>query len=262
MVLSSKSSRDHIGFWIGGSLEFFGFQDVYQHFTLNHNKARQSYCPKVFNKMKDLLVEGYACERYSVSSPLTVSTKEIYKSFTDTMPPPKVEFKYPDRDWILVWRRLNNGVISQIARNYLYFIIHERVPTKERLHRFSRIESPTCIICMDGPESQHHRYVLCRAVSEAWLTIRDLIESVDFELVFESDCSLLHFYFNSTCRENAVLWLIGEYVSLVESEVVLKNNSLSSKKIIDHLSTRQLECRNLSLPDIGLIPGLSPMGIG
>ena len=75
--------------------------------------------------------------------------------------------------------------------------------------------------------------------------------------IFELDLSILHFYFSPTIPVNAALWLIGEFVSQVETAVVLKNNSLSHKKIMDHLSSKKLECHNISIPDIGFIPGLS-----
>ena len=73
---------------------------------------------------------------------------------------------------------------------------------------------------------------------------------------------LVHFHFGVSRRENAVVWLIGEYVSLVESEVVLKNNILSRKKLIDHLIAKQFQCQNMCLPDIGFIPEQTATGIG
>ena len=115
---------------------------------------------------------------------------------------------------------------------------------------------------MTEPDSQLHRYVFCRAVSDAWITVREFIESVDPDLIFESDHSILHLQYQSSPRENAILWLVGEYVSQVESEAVLKNNKLTRKKITDYLVSRELECRQMSLPELGFIPGLSATGIG
>ena len=76
-------------------------------------------------------MEGYISEIFMVGSASSVTTKEIYNSYTETMPPPKVELKYPERNWNLVWKRLSNGVLSPTARDKLFYIIHERVPTRE-----------------------------------------------------------------------------------------------------------------------------------
>ena len=82
------------------------------------------------------------------------------------------------------------------------------------------------------------------------------------ELIFESDYSLLHLNYDASRRENAIVWMIGEYVCQVESESVLKNTKLSRLKTINHFISKKLECKELALPDLGFIPGLSATGIG
>ena len=183
--------------------------------------------------MKDLLLEGFTSERYAATSLHSSSTKNIYISYTETMPPPKVEFKYPDRDWSLVWKRLDNGVLSQAARNQLFFIGHERFPTRERLNRIlpNKVESPYCLACPAVLETQFHKFTQCSAVSDGWRAIRELLESIESDFLFETEHSLLHLYFVSSRRENAALWIIGEYVSLVETEVFLKGGRISQRKV-------------------------------
>ena len=49
-------------------------------------------------------------------------------------------------------------------------------------------------------------------------------------LLLSSSRISLHFYFSPTIRENAILCLIGEFVSQVESEVILKKNHFNVRK--------------------------------
>ena len=218
---------------------------------------------RFFDKMKDLLLEVFLCERFSVYSPNSTTTMEIYLSYTETMPPPKVELKYTDRDWILIWKRINSDVLSQPAKNHLYLIVHKRVPTNKRLHRIMRnvIGSPSCKFCQES-ESQLHKYVQCPAVSEGCVTVRGIVEAVDINLIFESDHSLLHLYYNVSQRENALLWVIGEYVALVDLEANEKQSRLSQHRVLNFLRSKISEYQYMASPDLGFIPGLSSTGIG
>ena len=124
------------------------------------------------------------------------------------------------------------------------------------------VDSPLCRACLLENDSQHHRYIFCQAVSQGWNKTRELINSLDQDLLYETDFSLLNFYFSPTLRENAVIWLIGEFVTLVENEVVNKHSRLSRRSVENCLKARKLECQHMALPDMGLIPGLNPTGIG
>ena len=97
----------------------------------------------------------------------------------------------------------------------------------------------------------------CLKIIEAWKSLRDILETIDVSLVFETDKSLINLNYNETILSNSIIWLIGEYVALIE-EVVSSNKSLSSYKLLSHLRSRWLECMRLSIPDIGFIPGLFP----
>ena len=120
------------------------------------------------------------------------------------------------------------------------------------------ITSQFCIRCEENSvESIVHKFCECLKIIEAWNSLRDILETIDVSLVFETDKSLINLNYNETILSNSIIWLIGEYVALIE-EVVSSNKSLSSYKLLSHLRSRWLECMRLSIPDIGFIPGLFP----
>ena len=82
--------------------------------------------------MSDLFTEARACERFDMESITNSTTKSIYLSFTDMMPPPSIVLKHPERDFDLIFKRVNSNVFSKNARTMFYLIIHERSHTRER----------------------------------------------------------------------------------------------------------------------------------
>ena len=65
--------------------------------------------------MRFLLTEGLVLEDISAGALGRVTAKELYESYTSTLPPPKVVFKF-DVDWQLVWARLDYPVLDPLAR--------------------------------------------------------------------------------------------------------------------------------------------------
>ena len=78
------------------------------------------------------------------------------------------------------------------------------------------------------------------------------------------DEDILNFEFPKGMRENAIIWLIGIYISLVERETVIKHhilNNLSSKGFFKQM--KQM-ATHMAIPDLGAIPGIDwePQGVG
>ena len=79
------------------------------------------------------------------------------------------------------------------------------------------------------------------------------------------DSDFLSLNFEKGLRENAVLWLLGLYVEVVEKEVVLKGSKLSISFMKGHFKQKKLMTKYLVLPEIGIIPGIDTVdavGIG
>ena len=92
--------------------------------------------------------------------------------------------------------------------------------------------------------------------------MRELIETVYPIIIYETHYALLHLCYARTLRNNTVLWILGEYVNLVDQEDTLKGRKLSRNDVLNCLKSRKLETKHLSMPDLGFIQGLDVTGIG
>ena len=93
-------------------------------------------------------------------------------------------------------------------------------------------------------------------VSDAWSTLRDLLETIDQNIIPETDYALLHLFYEEPIMANSVLWLLGEYIDYIETEVVLMGRKVSGSGLISNLRARRFSCALQAMPDIGFIPGL------
>ena len=147
----------------------------------------------------------------------------------------------------------------------MYLIVHDRVGTRSRGHRLMprRFSTPHCPHCGEY-ESTEHRYILCGHVSESWIWLRSRIDMLDPSTVSQNDMSMIRLDFVKGLRENAILWLIGSYVEIVESEVVIKENKLSPLSLEGLLKQRKLLAATQAIPELGLVPGIdwNSEGIG
>ena len=241
IITSSKNIKDHLGFWFGEALGLFGFDLKFQHFSLNKNGNRRLYKPKFFRSSCKLLLEGLEKGMFSLSTLHDTPTKSLYLSLTESLPPPSVEVQYPDRDWKRTWKRINSGVLAASARDFLFLIIHERLFTRERGHKYMPkiVETPFCIRCLNNEvESILHRYTSCEMVLEGWNCLKEIIESIDITMVFESDHSLLNLYYQEPTQGSSVLWLLGVYIDYTGKEVILNNRRITRSKLIIHIKAK------------------------
>ena len=125
------------------------------------------------------------------------------------------------------------------------------------------VETPFCDRCSNNEiESILHRYTSCEMVLEAWNGLKEIIESIDITMVFESDHSLLNLYYQEPIQGTAVLWLIGVYVDYTEKEVILNNRRITRSNLINHIKAKWFESIRIAMPDLGFIPGLFRTGVG
>ena len=151
-----------------------------------------------------------------------------------------------------------SGVLSPQAKNCLYLIVHERVATRERGHRLMRniYDSPLCRRCFEVSESIIHRYVTCQWVSDTWNALREMLESLDQLILFETDHTLLNVCYSDLLYEDSVLWLLGENFFYIDNEVVLNNRRITVEDMIGYPESRRLICNFMKIPPIGHIPGM------
>ena len=123
--------------------------------------------------------------------------------------------------------------------------------------------SPVCTLCLSGANASIlHKYTQCHRVNDAWFTLRQILENIDPLLLFESDHSLINFYFTNLFREEPIIWLIGEFTSYLEHEVFLNNRMATGKGLLGYLDARRSSCGLMSIPPIGSIPEIDQIGVG
>ena len=91
MLSSPRNCRDHICFWSEGKLGAFGLDENFKMFVQDNQGRKKKYRPKYFRNMIDLLLEGIQTKIFSLTDLSSATTKIIFHSFTDTMPPPKLQ---------------------------------------------------------------------------------------------------------------------------------------------------------------------------
>ena len=214
--------------------------------------------PELYLKIRDLLVEAKYMERLEEDKLENVTTKMLYLSYTETMPPPLIEDVHPQYDWEKVWSRSVHPVLSPTAQSLLYLLVHERVSTKERGFRLmpGRFQNNLCGGCWREPDTTEHRYCGCLLLAEAWEWLREVLALLHPELSLCTNCELLGLSFPFLLDETKVLWLLGSYLEVVEKDVVLGVTKLSRQKIKGALAYKKMEARYMRMPELGYIPGL------
>ena len=264
-ILSRGNSKSHIDFWLGSRIGLTSLDSEMFHIKKFKGKLVDT-TPDLFNITLKYFTDCYANGIFAPTDINSLTTKSIYTALLKEITPPVIVTKYPERDWSLIWQRLNSGVFTPETRSYIYLILHERVGTRERGHRLmpGRFHSPQCCRCGQEPETIIHRYQTCRHVSQVWEWVRNLMLLLDPCLSLDSDSDILSLNFSKGLRENSILWLLGIFIKLVESDVILKQYILNPNTVPGFFKQQKQKARHMAMPDLGIIPGLDfdQQGIG
>ena len=78
-----------MAFWIGADVSGIDMSiDKYIHYRPNGHGGMVRYAPQFFSYTAKLLNEAISSERFKLSDLTSVTSKNLFKSFTETMPPP------------------------------------------------------------------------------------------------------------------------------------------------------------------------------
>ena len=155
-----------------------------------------------------------------------VTAKSLSKEFTSSFPPPKVMFKF-DVDWQLVWSRLASPVLDPLAREFLFMIVNNSVPNRERLNlKMNLVNSPNCSVC-NIREDNTHLCTECVMVRESWGWARlRLLSLLPDDCAHTSNFEMLNLMFAEHVRDLEVVWLIGTVVEFNWTEKILRKRKL------------------------------------
>ena len=201
------NSYKHIKYWVGHHLvDELPDMGPGQH-------ADQA--PEHFQQLKRLFKEAHALEIIDVEHLSKVPAKQIYEDYTSSFPPPKIESRYADLPWNDIWSRLNHPVLTSPVRDIMFLLIHNCLPTRDRLLRLNMCDNATCPR-QDGLENTEHLFTSCTRSQVAWAWMRRKVTSLmpDWVAQFPSDFELLHLVYNAQA-EAEILWMISHYCNYV-----------------------------------------------
>ena len=140
----------------------------------------------------------------------------IYSSFSASFPKTRVELD-SGASFKQVWLNLNAKSINSKVRELLFLLIHNKIPTKERLFRIQLANDPYCDFCFNtiGPVTCNidHIFSSCERVSAVWKEIRvKLVIIVPREV---SDNDLIRLKFPKSTYNNEIIWLMGSYIYMI-----------------------------------------------
>ena len=86
---------------------------------------------------------------------------------TSVLVPCRVERLAPVIDWGMSWRAVCVPGLSPVMRSFLWRMLHDILPTQERLHRMNmpNAPSPLCLSCSEGDiDSLEHALLKCSTI--------------------------------------------------------------------------------------------------
>ena len=166
--------------------------------------------PVYFQHLKQLFLEAHAHEIIDAQHLNKVPAKDIYEDFTCTFPPPKVTYKYANMPWDEIWDRLNRPVLSSHERDVMFILIHNILPTRERLFRLNQCRSNQCDRG-DGVEDVQHLFTGCVRVQVAWAWCRrKIMHLMPDSPTYPSDFELINLAYDSP-MDDEICWLVAQY---------------------------------------------------
>ena len=99
--------------------------------------------------------------------------------------------------WNDIWARLNRTVINSQVRDIMFLVIHNILPTRDRLYRLNQCRDDQCEQG-DGVEDVEHLFTSCVRTQVAWAWCRRKIMNLMPDLqTYPSNFELIHLAYDS-----------------------------------------------------------------
>ena len=109
-----------------------------------------------------------------------------------TFHPQKVIYCHSDLPWEGIWRRLNRPILDSPMNDIIFTLIHNVLPTRDRLYRLRKCNSSECS-AEDGEEYVEHLFTSCSRTKVAWAWARrKIMNLMTFDDSLPSNFELLH----------------------------------------------------------------------
>ena len=258
-----------IKYFAGKGFNWGGIVGTHHHFTPPH-----------FQKMVDLYQEGVVmdlchhcyhgdCVHGADCKDKKMSTtcKELYEAYTDSVPPPRVEYKPEYRNvssmmWGRVWTRVANPVLSPMSRQVVWRSLNNILPTRDRILRLGlreldgrQVQSAVCNRCaLRLQDSVVHLFSECGLVREAWCWVRRrFLELLPDDMADLSNEEVLMMMYPKERFEDETVWLLGTYMDYVYEEAFIKGRLLTEATVRGYLKYMFYQSRTTKMPQLGYI---------
>ena len=217
--------RKHVKYWIGMYLGGY-IPDL-------RPGPHSERVPPYYQHFRKLLEYAIIEELVNPEELEKVKVKELYKGMTETLPPPKVVYKY-NLPWDDVWRRINHPVLDVERKELMFLLVNNVLPTRERLLRMGMRQDALCEEG-DGVEDREHLFCTCRRVQVAWAWMKRKIINIYPLNGALSDLELLNLVIAGGI-ELELVWFITNYIFYVWNQRERKNNTeINLEKFQIHL---------------------------
>lgn len=159
-------TRDHLLYWVGLRLRNM--------FPSLVPPLRAEVMTPYFIHCVRLLEDRSLPEKLNLENLTMQTTKQIYRAFNSTPPPPKIMEKR-SLDWGRVWMRMYDPIISKESLDICFSLIHDIYPTKERVNRCRQDQTGFCPECPQTIQTSLHFFAECSSILSLWIYIKNLL---------------------------------------------------------------------------------------
>ena len=239
-----------------------------------------------YQYMVDLFKEGvqmelcyYCCNAGSslhfdrcTANKLKTTAKEIYEAYTDSFPPPRVEYKemfrvVSGKQWETIWARVASPMLDPMAREVVWRAIHNLLPTRERQLRLGlrdwtkngnaarQVTDANCKRCnLRKVDDVTHMFTECGLVREAWCWVRGrLLTMLPEDMADLSNLEFVHMLFPRENMENECVWLMGTFMGWVYEEAVVRGRVLTDAHARGYMRYQFYQSLTKKMPEVGYI---------
>ena len=176
---SDDKSLAHLWYWIGECIS-----DFCLHLPVQTHAAN---VPCYFDSLAQNITNARLTEILSTSNWKRVTNQMIYRANVELFPAPRVE-QESQFSFKQTWKNLGLIAHSSSVHEVLLLLIHDKLPTSERLFRIQLQQDPYCSFCLEHCglaviADREHYFCSCHRVSAMWedlkKRLRIMLKNVD-----------------------------------------------------------------------------------
>ena len=254
MLRRKGKGYKHISYWLRSSMA--------NQITLHEDGPRATQLPSGLHlQMKHCIVEGL--ERGDEAKLLSSTSKMIYQSLSEDLPPPRLAQEAPDEEEVKrVFGRLSSKVLNVHHRHAIFCLVNKLVKNKEHMSRVWDRGDAMCDHdpdetgeCAGVEQTVAHLYQTCGRVSDAWSWLFNYITagvlgvppgSVTEEELLTMTFDVSHYF------EKEVTWLLGNYYEYINKEAIAKDRVVKASELQAVLRGRKLAMGQRRAPALSL----------